>query len=143
MALASVVQAEVAFDDAWMRPAHAGQAQAAVYVDIRSSEALTLVGASTGVAKRVDLVANDRPGLEGFARVAPSLPLVANGVTRLAYLGSHLRLVDLLRDVRPGERVDVDLVLVDAAGQRRTARLTAQARGIAAPAAQTQPDPPR
>lgn len=129
---AMAAQAQPLFENGWLRPAAAGQANAAVYVDIRSTEPLSLVGASSPVAKRVELVANDKPGLEGFARVVPALPVTADGTTRLAYLGSHLRLVDVTRDVMPGEVVDVDLVFEDPAGVRRSARFQAVARGIAA-----------
>ena len=130
---AGALRAEIALENAWMRPAFTGQAQASVYVDIRSTEALKLVGASSPVAKRAELVLVDPPGNDTSKhKVVASLPVSASAPTRLAYLGSHVRLVDLTRNVLPGESIALELVFVDAKGKRLKAATEARVRGIVA-----------
>jgi copper(I)-binding protein len=130
---AATATAEITLENAWMRPAYAGQAQASVYVDIRSTEALKLIGASSSAAKRTELVLVDPPGNDPTKhKVVASLPVAANAPTRLAYLGNHVRLIELTRDVVPGEPVGLELVFVDAKGMRHRAATEARVRGIVA-----------
>ena len=49
---------------------------------------------------------------------------------RLAYLGSHVRLVEIQKDLVPGVRVPVELEFVDAKGKRIAASVEADVRGI-------------
>jgi copper(I)-binding protein len=123
--------AQVALSNAWMRPAAAGQAEAQVYVDIQSTEALKLVGARTPVAKRVELVLLDPPSPDtGKLSVVREIAVPANQETRLAFRGSHLRLVELTRAANPGDRIPVELQLVDAKGKRTTAATEVLVRGL-------------
>ena len=46
---------DIALSSAWMRPADPGEA-ASAYVDIRSDAPLQLVGASTPLARKVEIV---------------------------------------------------------------------------------------
>ena len=125
--------AEVTLANAWMRPAAAGQAEAQVYVDIQSTEALKLVGARTPVAKRVELVVLDPPHPDtGKLLVVREIAVPAKQETRLAFRGSHLRLVEVTRAINPGERIEVELDLVDASGKRRTAATEVLVRGLVA-----------
>ena len=118
--------ADVKLEEAWLRPAYAGQPAAMVYVDIRSTRALKLVGASSPVAKRAALVLVDPPGADAAHKVVRELPVAANGATRLAYLGSHVRLIGIERDLKPGESIPVTLTFVGADGKRLTANLDFQ-----------------
>jgi len=126
--------AEVTLANAWLRPAPAGAAEAAVYVDIRSTEALELVGAHSPVARGAELVLVDPPDPDPEARrVVAKIPVAANHETRLAYLGSHVRLTGVTRDLVPGARIPVELTFADATGQRRTVAAEALVRGIVPP----------
>ena len=98
---AGSAMAEVTLANAWLRPAPAGAAEAAVYVDIRSTEALELVGARSPVAGGAELVLVDPPDPDPTARrVVARIPVAANRETRLAYLGSHVRLTGVTRRPR-------------------------------------------
>jgi copper(I)-binding protein len=123
--------AGVALENAWMRPAHAGQPQAQVFVDLRSAEPAKLVGASMKVAKRAELVLVPAPDADASThRVVAEIPLAANVATRLALGGSHVRLVDMAQDVHPGERHVLELAFVDASGRRTTATVDVLVRGL-------------
>lgn len=124
--------ADVRLDEAWLRPAYAGQPVATIYVDIHSTRALKLVGASSPVARRAALVLVDPPGADATQKVVRELPVAANGATRLAYLGSHVRLIDIGRDLKPGDSIPVTLSFVDANGERLAATTEARVRGIGA-----------
>lgn len=124
--------AEVKLENAWLRPAYAGQPAAMVYVDIASSQPLTLVAAKSPAAKRAELVLVDPPGAPPEQhKVVKVLPVPAAKVTRLAYLGTHVRLVDIQNDLRPGDSVALELSFVSTHGTRSSVTTSATVRGIA------------
>ena len=130
---ASIAAAEVKLENAWLRPAYAGQPAAMVYVDIESTEALKLVDAKSPVAKGAELVLVDPPGADADKhKVVKEMPVAAKTSTRLAYLGSHVRLLDIRQDLLPGTRIPLELAFVDSKGVRRSASTEAVVRGIAA-----------
>ena len=130
---ASMATAEVKLENGWLRPAYAGQPAAMVYVDIHSTETLKLVGARSPIAKRAELVLVDPPAAEPDRhKVVKELPVAANQSTRLAYLGSHVRLLDIQQDLLPGSTIALELTFIDAKGTRRLASTEALIRGIAA-----------
>ena len=140
---APLASAQVKLQNAWLRPAAAGQAAAMVYVDIESSRPLKLVGARSPVAKGARLVVVDAPGPEAAQKVVDAIDVAANETLRLAYLGSHVRLVGIGKDLTPGTAVPLELEFVDASGQRSSASVDAMVRGIAArpPANAAAPEP--
>ena len=130
---ASLAHADVKLENGWLRPAYAGQPAAMLYVDIQSTEALELVAAKSPVAKGAQLVLVDPPGAEPDKhKVVKTLPVAANQATRLAYLGSHVRLLDIQQDLQPGAKILLELTFVDSKGTRRTVSTDALIRGIAA-----------
>jgi copper(I)-binding protein len=104
-----------------------------LYLDIESTEPVKLVGARSPVAKSAKLVVVDPPGSHSPQQVVREIAIPANQPKRLAYLGSHVRLVDIARDVVPGMRVPIELDFVDANGTRRTLATEADVRGVAVP----------
>jgi copper(I)-binding protein len=130
---APIATADVKLENGWLRPAYAGQPAAMVYVDIRSTEVLKLVDAKSPIAKGAQLVLVDPPASEPERhKVVKELPVAANQSTRLAFLGSHVRLLDIRQDLLPGSTIPLELTFVDAKGTRRVASTEAVVRGIAA-----------
>jgi copper(I)-binding protein len=117
----------------WLRPAAAGMAEAKVYVDITSETDLVLVGATTPVARKVELVDVTSKGDQSEAKVVASMPIPGGRTTRLAYLGSHLRLVDVNRDLANGNSVPITLAFKSADGKEVTAKFDARVRGLLLP----------
>jgi copper(I)-binding protein len=139
---ASIAAAEVRLENGWLRPAYAGQLAAMVYVDIESTEALKLVDAKSPVAKSAQLVLVDPPGAEADKhKIVKELPVAANQPTRLAYLGSHVRLLGVQQDLVPGATIPLELTFVDAKGKRQSVSTQALVRGIAARRAEPDPAP--
>jgi len=129
----AVHAAEVTLKDAWMRPAPAGAASARAYVDIVSDTALVLAGASTPMASKVEIVLVKRLGEPESEEVVPSLAVLAGATTRLAYLGDHLRVVGVTRDVANGDYVPLTLTFKDTAGRPVKATTNIVVRGALLP----------
>jgi copper(I)-binding protein len=145
---AGVVHAvEVTLRNAWMRPAPAGAASARAYVDIVSDTALVLAGASTPMASKVEIVLVKRLGDPESEEVVTSLAVLAGATTRLAYLGDHLRIVGVTRDVANGDLVPLTLTFKDTAGRPVKATTNVVVRGVLlpqhmAPESRDAPSPP-
>jgi copper(I)-binding protein len=128
--------ADIQLKSAWMRPAAAGD-DARAYVDIVSDAPLKLVAATTPVARRVQLVQVTNTDGTDPGKVVKSFSVEAGTPTRLAYKGSHLRLVGLRQNVVPGAPVPVTLQFADAKGKRYTASTDLTVRGLV-----VEPPPP-
>ena len=128
----------VTLRNAWMRPAPAGAASAQAYVDIDSAAALTLIGADTPFARKVELVrvrAGDDPPTE---HAVASMAVPAGRTTRLAFRGDHLRFVGITRDAANGVEVPVTLTFRDGRGRLVKATTGVTVRGLLLP--QQRPD---
>ncbi len=125
--------AEVTLNTAWMRPAAAGAPAARAYVDIESPVALELVGASSPVATQVLLVHVRRLDDPGSEEVVPSMRIAEGAVTRLAFRGDHLRLVDVQQDLANGTPVPLTLVFRDPQGGEIRSSTQITVRGLLLP----------
>jgi len=122
---------QVTLQSAWMRPAPEGADSARVYVDITSDANVTLEGASTPVAKQVEIVRVGTIGDASTEKVVKKLAVHKGTTTRLAYLGDHLRLVHVTQTVNNGIPVPLKLRFVDARGKRFEVGTDVVVRGIA------------
>ena len=125
--------AEVTLSSVWMRPAVAGAPAARAYVDIRTDANIDLVGATTPVAKRVDIVQVKTIGDPATEKVVKRFAVPGGTTTRLAYLGDHLRLVGIKRALNNGDPVPIKLEFVDAKGKRFEVATDIVVRGLALP----------
>jgi len=134
---------DIKLNSMWMRPAAAGSTTKA-YVDILSDTKLTLVGAKTPLAKKVEIVVVEKFDGVDPGKVVKTLPIGTDKPTRLAYLGNHLRLVDVKEDLATGTAVPVDLDFKDAKGKHYHATATIVVHGLRfGPAPQAKPEPRR
>ena len=133
LALAGAAQADVTLKSAWMRPAPQGADAARAYVDIVSDVPLTLVGASTPVAQKVLIVRVGTIGDPSTEKVVKTLAVPAQTPTRLAYLGDHLRLVKVKRDLANGTPVPITLKFKDTKGKPVEASTQVTVRGLLLP----------
>lgn len=139
---ASAQMASITLTSAWMRPARAGQDSARAYVDIASDMPLTLTQATTPDARTIEII-RVAPGGSAAEEVAvATMPVTPGSPTRLAYLGSHLRLVGINRNLGNGDRVPVTLHFADIDGRVIRATVDVGVRGFTAPAAAPDRRPP-
>jgi copper(I)-binding protein len=134
-AFASIAAAaQVSLSSVWMRPAAYG-ADARVYVDIRSDANVDLVGATTPVAKKVEIVQVKTIGDPSTEKIVKKYAVPGGTTTRLAYLGDHLRLVGVKRSLDNGDPVPVKLRFVDDKGKRFEVETNVTVRGLTIPGA--------
>ena len=123
---------DISLKSAWMRPAPAGST-AKAYVDVASDTALSLTLASSPMARNVEIVVVDHTDGSDPGRCVPSHPIAANAVTRFAYLGNHLRLVDVEEPLGNGSAVPLALEFRDEGGVAYVVFTAVEVRGLAAP----------
>lgn len=133
--------ASVTLTSAWMRPALAGTT-ARAYVDIGSDMPLTLTQATTPDARTIEIVRVAPGGSAADELVVATLPVTPGTPTRLAFRGSHLRLVGVNRDLGNGDRVPVTLHFADTDGRVIRASVDVGVRGFTVPAAGPDRRPP-
>jgi len=130
---AGALAGEVTLKSAWLRPAAAGMGEAQAYVDIVSETDLELVGASTPFAKKVELVLVAMNNEPPDPKVVATLPVPAGKTTRLAYRGSHLRLVEITKSFGNGTAVPLTLAFKARDGKDVNATVDAEVRGLLQP----------
>ncbi len=130
---ADPIAGNIVLKTAWLRPAAAGMAEAQAYVDIVSETDLELVGASTPFAKSVELVQVTMKNEVPQQEVVKSMPVPGGKTTRLAYRGSHLRLVDITTSFGNATKVPLTLAFKSPDGKDVTATTDAQVRGLLLP----------
>ena len=130
-----------------VRPRARGDA-ARVYVDITSDATLDArrreARRSRSASSIVHVATIGDPTTE---KVVKSIAVPAGTTTRLAYLGDHLRFIDIKRDVGNGDPVPLTLLFKDATGKRIEATTDVLVRGLLLPqqmpdAARDAPPPP-
>ena len=72
-------------------------------------------------------------GEQTEAKVVASMPVPGGKTTRLAYLGSHLRLVDISKDLANGNAVPITLAFKKSDGKELTVQFDARVRGLLLP----------
>lgn len=104
----------------WVRPAAAGAATE-LYVELRASEAATLIAVTTGAAARVELL--DRRG-----KVVPAIELPAATLVRLEPGAARVRLAGLPRPLARGGHVPLMLTVRDGTGAIQEIPVEAEVR---------------
>ncbi len=119
---------DVTVTRAWARATVPGQPVAAAYLDISSAQGAVLTGVRSDAAGAVQMhsMRDDRGVMR--MRELGRLELPAGQTVRLAPSGSHLMLLDLKRPLRTGDRIALDLTVVDRAGRSRIVHTIAPVR---------------
>jgi copper(I)-binding protein len=123
---------DISLHSAWMRPAPT-RSTAKAYVDIASDTPLRLTRASSPMAGNVEIVVVERTDGSDPGRPVASFPIAANGLTRFAYLGNHLRLVDVKEPLGNGSAVPIALEFRDEGGIAYVVFTSVEVRGLVAP----------
>ena len=100
------------------------------YMEIRSAQEATLVGASSPVAGNVELHEMRMEGDLMKMRAVPRLPLPAGKVVRLAPGGYHLMLYDLKQQLLVGTQVPIRLEFETSRGRHETVEVSAEVRPL-------------
>ncbi|MGQ0523456.1 MAG: copper chaperone PCu(A)C [Betaproteobacteria bacterium] len=123
---------DVAVTGAWARASAPGQRTASVYLDIVSTHPAALTGASSPVAKRVEMHASSTQDGVMRMRAVEKIELPAKKTVKLAPGGLHIMLVDIARPLRENERVPLELIVERPGGSRSSLKLQVEVRGAGA-----------
>lgn len=126
---AQALAGDVAVSEASARATAPGQETAAVGMHIKASRDAKLVGASSPAAKRVEIhIMKHANGMMEMRQI-PSLALPANQEVVLGH-GSHLMLVGLKHQLKPGARVHLTLTIVFADKHREHVKVVAPVMAV-------------
>ena len=131
--------ADITIKNAWMRPARAGTVSG-VYVDITTDVPLTLVGATSPMAKSIAIVQVDpQPDGTSVEKIVKEWKLPGGKETRFAYNGSRFDLKDIAADLTPGISVPLTLLFSEGPDKRQAVDIDVLVRGVILPPAEPQP----
>ena len=124
----AVAKPQVEVSEATMRMPRAGFSSTAVFVSLRAEHEARIVGASSTVARSVELRTMRRGGIDVTMDRADAIVLPAGKDVRLRTgVGEHFLLASgLRRPLHPGEQVPITLKLQDARGGVSTLRVKAR-----------------
>jgi copper(I)-binding protein len=120
--------AEVTVSEAWVRSTVQGQSATGAFMKIKSSEDLSLIGASSPAASIVEVHKMIMDGNVMAMRAIDDLELPAGKTVELKPGGYHVMLMELVKPIAKGEKVPITLLFAGKAGKRSTVEIRAEAR---------------
>jgi copper(I)-binding protein len=129
---AAASQAQVEARAAWARATVQGQTTAGAYMQIRSSERASLVGAESSAAGAVEIHETTMEGKVMRMRALSRLELPPGKTVELKPGGHHIMLLSLSRPLKKGEVVPIRLKIEMADKSVRTLEVRAEVRGSTA-----------
>jgi copper(I)-binding protein len=134
--VAPAVAADITLSNPWMRPTRAGAPTAAVYVDVKTDVPLTLVGASSPVAKSAGIkLVRQNPDGSTTETSVKEFDIAGGTVTRFAFNGNNIELREIRQDLYPGANVPLTIEFVEPKGdaKKHSIEIGVLVRGILLP----------
>ncbi|MCC2972279.1 copper chaperone PCu(A)C [Massilia sp. IC2-476] len=128
--LSASVFAQVSVSDPWIRATVPAQKVTGAFMRVQSPAPARLVGVQTDIAGRAELHEMAMEGQTMRMRRVDAIELPAGKAVNLASGGYHVMLMDLKRQVKEGENVDLTLQVQDAAGKRQDVKLSVPVRPL-------------
>ena len=125
----------VTVSGAWVRGTVAGQTATGAFMELRASEATTLVGVASPVAKLVEVHEMSMEGAIMKMRAIPRLDLPAGKEVELKPGGYHLMLTGLSKPLAKGDIVPLTLTFEGRGKKPSTLDVKAEVRELTAPPA--------
>ena len=122
--LSASVFAQVSVTDPWIRATVPAQKVTGAFMRVQSATPARLLGVQAEVAGRAELHEMAMDGQTMRMRRVESIELPAGKPVNLASGGYHVMLMDLKRQVKEGEKVELTLQVEDAAGKRQDVKLS-------------------
>ena len=118
-----------------MRGVVKGQTETGAFMTLTATEATSLVGAASPVAKAVQIHEMKMEGDMMKMRPVKALAIPANIPVELKPGGYHVMLIDLTKPLAKGDMVPIKLTFRDKGGSESTLEVQAQVRELTQPAA--------
>jgi hypothetical protein len=132
LAWAPSTSAQVAVTDAWVRGTVTGQKATGAFMQLKSLADTALVAAASPVAKIVEIHEMKMEGGMMKMSAVDRLALPAGKAVDLKPGGYHVMLMDLVKPLKDGEIVPMQLTFEDKAGKKQTVEVRAAVRPLAA-----------
>jgi periplasmic copper chaperone A len=127
---ALTASAEVTVKDAWVRGTVAAQKVTGAFMTITSTEEAKIVAASSPVAKKTEIHTSMMMSGVNMMHSVDAIPLPAGRPVELKAGGYHVMLMELERQVKPGETVPITFTIVGKDGKRTQLEVKAPVRPI-------------
>jgi hypothetical protein len=134
MLFGAMAQADVTVKDSWVRGTTQAQKATGAFMEITSSDAATLLSASSPVAGVVEIHTMRMEDGVMKMRAIPKLDLPAGKGVKLAPGGNHVMLMDLKQQMKKGDVVPITLKVEGKDKKVQTVEIKAEVRDLAAPA---------
>lgn len=126
--------ASVKVEDAWVRATVPNQHATGVFMRLTSPEAGRLIAVESDAAKHVEVHEMAMQDDVMKMRQVPAIALPAGQPVDLKPGGYHVMLIDLARQITPGDHIDVTLIVEDAKQQQHRVPVSVEARALNAKA---------
>ncbi|TRM51828.1 copper chaperone PCu(A)C [Achromobacter sp. LC458] len=126
--------ATVKVEDAWVRATVPNQHATGVFMRLTSPEAGRLIAVESDAAKHVEVHEMAMQDDVMKMRQVPAIALPAGQPVDLKPGGYHVMLIDLARQITPGDHIDVTLIVEDAKQQQHRVPVSVEARALNAKA---------
>jgi len=126
--------ADVTVKDSWVRGTTPAQKATGAFMEITSSEAVTLLSASSPVAGVVEIHTMKMEDGVMKMRAIPKLDLPAGKGVKLQPGGNHVMLMDLKQQMKKGDVVPITLKIEGKDRKVQMLEVKAEVRDLAAPA---------
>lgn len=120
--------ADVEVKSAWVRGTVPAQTVSGAFMELISKGGATLVGAATPLAGSAEVHEMQLDGGVMKMRAVPRLALPAGETVSLKPGSYHLMLMDLKRQLKPGEKVSIALKIEGAGKKTETITVSAEVR---------------
>jgi copper(I)-binding protein len=127
---AFAAHAEVTIKDAWVRGTVPAQTLTGAFMTITSTEDAKIVAARSPLAKRTEVHSSMMMGNVNQMRSVDAIPLPAGKPVKLEAGGYHLMLMDLARQMKPGETVPITFTVEGKDGKRSEVEVKAPVKPI-------------
>ena len=130
LGFASPAIAQVAVTDAWVRGTVTGQMATGAFMQLRSPADSSLVAVSSPVAKIVEVHQMKMEGGMMKMNAVDKLALPAGKVVELKPGGYHVMLMDLVKPLKEGDTVPLQLTFEDRAGRKSMVEVKAAVKSL-------------
>lgn len=127
--------ATLSVEDAWVRATVPSQHATGAFMRLTSAAQGRLVAVESQAAKHVEVHEMAMQDNVMKMRQVPGIDLPAGKAVELKPGGYHVMLIDLARQITPGDHVQLTLIVEDGAGKQRRVPVDAVARPLNAAAA--------
>ena len=132
LAVAHPAAAQVTVTNAWVRGTVAGQMATGAFMQLKSPADTALVGVASPVAKIVEIHEMKMEGNVMKMNAVDKLALPAGKAVDLKPGGYHVMLMDLVKPLKDGDAVPLQLTFEDKAGKKQTVDVKATVRPLTA-----------